>query len=762
LVSGQGAWESARPAEQDSVVFWRLEEGGAGQHTQMHAWAPGKAGFGWLWREGIGSFAVMKTVRNFRALGLLLVGLAGVGAVGRAQAPAGAKPVELGGLRIGAAATPVGTESWVALRALGPQQQRVRAAERVRELGTKAARTAAEEELLGVWKLYGVTRVDELRDAVGTLDATLDEAKPWAAEVLRARRLLRLAGQLTSGQAAEKEAALGELDGLFREALRGGALAAPVLCGALDALQTNAWALAETMPPATLARRADGWLEEFVAAFPNDAVAIRRAAQVLAKLALVARWKDETAMAMDLAAKGRELDAALVGVAAPAAHDLVMAAQHALWAGDAATARARLAKLEARPRAAVFAEAGSAQRIREDWIRWALLYFALGATETEPGRTIVRQASGAVPGRPNLAELILQTPEATSPVAEIELNVLRVQHDEKRPGGLREFLFLAQLGFTVAKARQMVNGPARMNAALWAAYAKGSKTELRAAAQALGGELAREAANAGWLGTTAKATGELKQRCAGLAASEWTLLAWAAREPGNGAFEREFATVVVDALHEGIAAGVASARPFRGAAPQAVATAVLPVFGLRPGMPTTMPVVPARFENSWGALQFELGVAFIDGLAQAGSVEVFRAHSGDARNVLSAVARLQPGRVKEVAAVAERFNAQMKAVQEKAEAAARDARLSEERRRAEAARVAREAAEAEARRRAQAAAQQAQSAPAREPELRWRWCMRCAGTGTYAQYVTEQKYGRTESVQKQVRCDRCWGTGKLP
>jgi hypothetical protein len=703
----------------------------------------------------------MKTVRSIGVLGLLLVGMAAAGTTGSAQTAAPAKPVELGDLRLGAAARPAGAESLVALRALAPQLQRARAAKRVRELTAKTARTAAEEEMLVAMKLYGVTRVDELRELSAEFDATLDEAKPWAAEALRARRLLRLAAQLTGGGAEEKAAALGELDGLGREAKRGGALAAPVLCVALDALQTNAWALAETMPPAALARRADGWLEAFVTVFPNDAAAIRRAAQVLAKLALVARWKDDAATAADLVAKGRELDLALVGVARPAAHDLVMAAQHALWAGDAAAARARLATLEARPRAEVFADSGSARRIREDWIRWALLYFALGAAETEPGRTIVRQASAAVPGRPNLAEWVLQTPDPGSAVAEIELDVLRVQHDEKRPGNSREFLFLAQLGFTVAKARQVVNGPARMNAALWAAYAKGSKAELRAAAQALGGELAREAANAGWLGTTAKATAELKERCAGLAASEWTLLTWAGRESGNGAFEREFATVVVDAMHEGLATGVAGARPFRGAAPKAVATAVLPVFGLRPGLPTTMPVVPARFAHSWGALQFELGVAFIDGLAQAESVEVFRAHSGDVRNVLTAVARLRPGRANEVAAVTERVNAQMKAVQEKADAAAREARLAAERRRAEAARVAREAAEAEAQRRAQAA-QRAQATPAREPEPRWRWCMRCAGTGTYAQYVTEQKYGRTESVQKQVRCDRCWGTGKLP
>lgn len=731
---------------------------GGGAHTQMHAWEGGAAVFGWLWGEAGGFFAAMNTVRIFRVLGLWLVGLAGVGAVGSAQTAGPAKTVELGDLRLGTAAKPAGAESWAALRAWAPQQQRARAAERGRELTAKTARTSAEEEMLIAIKLYGATRVDELRELSAELDAKLDEAKPWAAEALRARRLLRLAAQLTGGGPEEKEAALGELDGLGREARKGGVLAAPVLCVALDALQTNAWALAETMPPAVLARRAEGWLDAFVAVFPNDAVAIRRAAQVLAKLALVARWKDDAATAEDLAAKGRELDLALVGVAKPAAHDLVMAAQHALWAGDAVAARARLATLETRPRAEVFAEEGSGQRIREDWIRWALLYFALGAAETEPGRTIVRQASAAVPGRPNLAEWVLLAPDPASAVAEIELDVLRVQHDEKRPGSSREFLFLAQLGFTVAKARQLVNGPVRTNAVLLGAYASGSKAELRAAAKALGGELAREAAHAGWLGTAGKMTTALQERCAGLASSEQKLLAWAAREPGNGVFERDFATVVIDALHEGIAAGVAGARPFRGVAPHTVATAVLPVFGLRPGMPTTMPVVPARFAHSWGALQFELGVAFLDGLAQADSIEVFRTQLGGARNVQSAVVALRPGRAGEVAGVAERVNAQMKTVQEKAEAAAREARLAAERRRAEAAR---EAAEAEAKRRAQAA-QQAQAAPAREPEQRWRWCMRCAGTGTYAQYVTEQNYGRTERVQKQVRCDRCWGTGKLP
>jgi hypothetical protein len=218
--------------------------------------------------------------------------------------------------------------------------------------------------------------------------------------------------------------------------------------------------------------------------------------------------------------------------------------------------------------------------------------------------------------------------------------------------------------------------------------------------------------------------------------------------------------VVIDALHQGLAAGVASARPFRGAVPQAVVTTVLPVFGVQPGRPTTVPVVPALFAHSWGALQFELGVAFLDGLAQADSVEVFRAQLGAARNVQAALVALRPGRAGEIAAVAERVNDQMKTVQEKAEAAAREERLAAERRRAEAARMAREAAEVEAQRRARSV-QPAPAAPAREPEPRWRWCFRCAGTGTYAQYVNEQRYGRTERVQKQVRCDQCWGTGKL-
>lgn len=700
----------------------------------------------------------MNVIRIVRASALLWAAAAGACPPGRAQPGAPAKPVEVGGLRIGPSATPAAANRLAALRALGPQAQRTRAAEWARDLAAQPDRAPADDEMLAVMQLYTATRVEELRELGAGLDAKLDEAKSWSAEGLRWRRLLRLAAQLGNGGAEEKAAALDEFDGWLREVRRGGALAAPVLCAALDAMQLNAWALAEVMPPAGLARRADGWIGEFVAVFPNDAAAIRRAAQLLAKLALVARWKDDPATAADLAAKGRELDSALTGVAKPAAHDLVMAAQHALWAGDPATARAQLARLGAGPPADGFAGSGGPERIREDWIRRALLTVALGDAESGAGRAILRQAVGAVPGRPNLAELLLETPDPASPVTPIELDVLQVQHDPRHPGGLRDFLFLAQLGFTIAKARQLVNAPPRTNAALLAAYVRGSKPELRAAARALGGELQRDAAKAGWLGSSVQATANLQERLAGLAAGERKLLAWAAREPANGALERDVAAQIVDALHEALAAGVAAARPFRNAPPATVATAILPVFGLRPGQPTTMPVVPALFASSWGTLQFELGLAFLDGLAQTESVEVFRTHLGDARNVQGAMAALRPGRAGELAAAANNFNLRMKAVQEKAEAAARELRLAEGRRRAAAARA---AAEAEAQRRAQAA-QQAQATPAREPEPRWRWCMRCAGTGTYAQYVTEQNYGRTERVQKQVRCDRCWGTGKLP
>jgi hypothetical protein len=120
-----------------------------------------------------------------------------------------------------------------------------------------------------------------------------------------------------------------------KPARRGGPLSATTLCVIFDAVQTHAWALAESLPPAELARRSNGWLESFVSVFPNDATALRRA-----RLGVIARWKDDVTTAAEQASRGGELDGALIAVATAPSHDLLMAAQHRLWNGDVAGARA--------------------------------------------------------------------------------------------------------------------------------------------------------------------------------------------------------------------------------------------------------------------------------------------------------------------------------------------------------------------------------------------------------------------------------------
>ncbi|WP_414664506.1 hypothetical protein [Horticoccus sp. 23ND18S-11] len=687
----------------------------------------------------------------------VLHGLCVAAAISHAQ-PA---PADLSGLRLGTASAPATSEPLASVRALAPQQQRARAAEHVSQLSSRPSRTAAENELNTVLGLYTVTRLDELREASATLDAALDDARPWAAEGLRARRLLRLADQLAHGAPAAKAATLQELDTLFREALRGGPLGATTLCVTLDAVQTHAWALAESVPPAELARRINGWVESFVPVFPNDATALRRAAQLHAKLGVIARWKDDAPTATDQAARGGELDGALIAVATAPSHDLLMAAQHRLWKGDVAGARALVLKLEGRPLPTRFAGSGSAERVRDDWIRFGLLYHAIGAAESDASRKARQQAIATLPARPNLAEAVLQTPDAASVVLDTELTILEIRHDQRRLGLARDALFLARLQQAVAKLVFLANVEPLPLSKLLAACVSGSRRGVNEAAEELARDLPMKALTSRWFVNEAKHHEATKARLAGLAEAEKALLHWVAREPHNGAFERDTAALVINALHRGLVAAVAQTHTMRFGDPGFAAATTLPLFGVSAAQGETRPIMPAPFAASWSALQFELCIGFLDAVALTSKVDGFKAHHATAATLQRLAAKLDPTRGQDLVAVTTHFNAQMRKAEEAA-AAAREARLAEERRRAEQARLAREAAETESRRQAQAA-QQAQASQAQAAaQPRFRWCMRCAGTGTYAQYVDETNYGRTSRVQKQVRCDRCYGSGKLP
>lgn len=693
-------------------------------------------------------FARLPLVYGFLALGVLATPQA---------LPAQAPVKDLGELRIGSAAA--APDPLAALRAAGPALQRSRAAKQLETLDGESGGTAAAKELRQAVELYTLTRVDELRQAIEVLAPQLDDAKPWASEALRARRLVRLAGQLTTGSPEEKEKALDEWDGLFRESLRGGVLAATTLCAGLDALELNAWVVAESTPASALASRVNGWVEAFVPAFPKDATALRRAAHLHAKVGLIARWSNDSRTADDQASRARELDGALSSVAHAPAHDLLMTAQHRLWTGDIAGARTMVWKLEARPPATLFNLSGSPDRVRDDWIRLGLVYHAIGAAHLDTGKRALQQAC-ALPARPSLAEAVLQPPDAASVVLDTELTLLGVRHDERQPGAAREFVFVAKLQHAVAKLVRFGFAEPVALSRLLAAYATASRSDLTAAADALAQELVMHTLTSRWFFSDPKQAAETGSRLAAVVAAEKALLPWLTREPYNGAFEREVAGIVINALHRGLTASVAHSHTVRRGDLAFVAGTTLPSFGVNLTDGKSRAIMPSAFSASWRELQFEVCLGFLDAVANSPKVDTYKAHHATAGVVQRVAADLLPARRADLVAMTMHFNAQMKKAEETAAAEAREARLAEERRRAEKARLAREAAEAEASRQAQAAAQARQSQP--PPEPRFRWCMRCAGTGTYAQYVEELSYGRTVRVQKQVRCDRCFGSGKLP
>ncbi len=665
----------------------------------------------------------------------------------------GAESRLLDGLRINPAASPAAAFSLEALRALPPGAQRARAGAWRQALARQPSRTSAETELLQVLALGLETRRAEFAAAAEPLAAALDDGKPWAPEGLRARRLVRVTGRLAAAPDDEKGAVLHELDELWGEALRGGPLAAAVLGVTLDALQETLGAVARSVPPADLAKRVNGWVAALVTVAPGDADLVRRAAQVHGQLGQVAGWAGHRQIAADQAARAAELDAALTGVPQPAGHDLLLAAQHRLWAGDRAGAARHFGRLATLPASGRFP--GPAARVTEDWIRHGLLGLALAPAAGEAARRAPGDARSAVTGRPNLPELLFDPAAPGGTVAGIELGVLRVQYDARRPGAGREAVFLAQLAHTVALAFDLAQAGAPPLEPLLAAWAAGSREALSQAAREVATPLRRTAGDT-WLGPTPA------PRLAELVAAEHALMTWAAREPANGAREREAAQLVVDALHQALAAALAAQPPWRNRPAAAALGDALPALGIRPTLHTTMPVVPALFSASWADVQFEACVRWLEAMARESSLDVFKSVRPASEALPAIAVKLRPDRQAEVVAATQRFNARMAAVQEQAIAAARAA---EERRRAEAARIAREAAESAARRQAaEAAARQAESARREaEAQSRWRWCMRCAGTGTYAQTSTEQNsYGRSERVQRQVRCDRCFGSGKLP
>ena len=402
-------------------------------------------------------------------------------------------------------------------------------------------------------------------------------------------------------------------------------------------------------------------------------------------------------------------------------------------------------------------------------LRLALLYTALGLGESDKGRAAAERAMSATLPTGPLASVLFSPGVSAEPGSSGILALLRAEVDADPSHALRETLFLAQLCDTVHAAAELAGGRPVPCHALLEACVNRSKPLLSRATDSLRQALMLEALLQKWPRTGSAEAKRLKLAVERLKLAESALLdqVQPGKSPGRP-FEAEAAKQAADALHRAFSLAVLAGDPFAAAAPGEVLQHTFPALGLRPLGPTwtSWPVVPSALKESWEELHFELCQSFVRRFSNSSDRALIAQHMKDVAGLIELAAKLRPSQVEDVRRTAGDINANVQRLNEET-LAARRAQEEARRQREEARRAAQAAAEAEQRRRqeaeAYARAQYQQPQQRREPEQRWRWCMRCAGTGTYSQYSTRQgAYGGYERVQGQVRCDRCWGTGKLP
>lgn len=398
-------------------------------------------------------------------------------------------------------------------------------------------------------------------------------------------------------------------------------------------------------------------------------------------------------------------------------------------------------------------------------LRLATLYLGLDLGESERGVAAAEAAMSTDTTGGMLAQALF-SPEISASASRLSaLDALGEEIEKSPEHPLRDLYFFARLRDAVNASAELAGGSPISCRSLLAACLRKDSAGLTQAADELGRAMLTEVILQRWPRPGEQEALRLKSALRRLMLAEYALLG-GSKSPKDS-FEWRAAEATILSLHHAFELGVLATDPFSGVPPGEALQHTLPALGLQRLGPLwhDMPSIPSRWSNSWKRVQFELCTSLVSTMADSKDRALLAKHQSDAEALLRLALKLVPSQAESVEYRIKTYNTTVAALNEEVHARRR-AHEEEQRRREEARRAARAAAEAEQRRREEAVAYsntQYQRQQQQPPAQRWRWCMRCAGTGTYSQYSTRQSsYGGYERVQGQVRCDRCWGTGKLP
>lgn len=446
-------------------------------------------------------------------------------------------------------------------------------------------------------------------------------------------------------------------------------------------------------------------------------------------------------------------------VASTAAIDTLLSEAHALLQrGESTDALRILFRIEREP------STNSADpSLRQ--LHLATLYLGLDLGETERGVAAAEAAMSTNTPGGMLAQALFSPETSASETRLSALGTLEEEIGKDPEHPLRDLYFLSRLRDAVNASAELAGGRPISSKSLLAACLRKDSGGLVHAANELGRAMLTEVILQRWPRPGEQEALRLKTALNRLMLAEYALLG-GSKAPKDS-FEWRASEATILGLHRAFELGVLATDPFNGVPPDEAMQHTLPALSLRKLGPLwhDMPTIPSRWADSWKRVQFELCTSLVSTLSASNDRAFLAKHQPDVESLLGLALKLVPSQAESVEYRVKTYNTTVATLNEEM-LARRRAHEEEQRRREEARRAARAAAEAEQRRRAEAAAYanthyapQQQQAPAQ----RWRWCMRCAGTGTYSQYSTRQSsYGGYERVQGQVRCDRCWGTGKLP
>jgi len=398
-------------------------------------------------------------------------------------------------------------------------------------------------------------------------------------------------------------------------------------------------------------------------------------------------------------------------------------------------------------------------------LRLATLYLGLDLGESERGVAAAEAAMSSDTTGGMLAQALFSPELSYSESRHSALATLGEEIEKTPEHPLRDLYFLSRLRDAVNASAQLAGGSPISSKSLLAACLRKDTGGLAQATDELGRAMLTEVVLQRWPRPGEQEALRLKSALERLTLAEYALLG-ASKSPKDS-FEWRAAEATILSLHHAFELGLLATDPFTGVPPGEALQHTLPALGLHRlgSFWHNMPTIPSRWSDSWKRVQFEVCTSLVSTLSDTKDRTLLAKHQPDAEALLRLAVQLVPSQAESVEYRIKTFNTTVATLNEEVHARRR-AHEEELRRREEARRAARAAAEAEQRRREEAVAYsntQYQRQQQQPPAQRWRWCMRCAGTGTYSQYSTRQSsYGGYERVQGQVRCDRCWGTGKLP